>query len=335
MFYLLCIEAGKVSRNSNVSLRPLLQEGGVVAGWQAVSKENPMETAIGVFSSRERAEETVKELLEKHVPQDAIVFLTRSESEAMTLGKSLGAFAGGFVGGATGVTAGMVAATLFSIPGIGQVFALGVGAAAALGLAGAAVGKALSAKPNLSLETAMETPQPTPDEKSSEDLAYLGEVLRDGRSLIVVRTDSQEIAKVAAEILDRTGISEQWRMSGRMQTALRQVGAISVVDIKGRITVGEGNIMLREVVTSLLEKGNKRILLNMRGVAYIDSSGLGELVRTHTTLRNQGGQVKMANLNEKVQELLKATSLHKVFDVHKDEDSAVQSFGPLAAGATR
>jgi hypothetical protein len=79
-----------------------------------------METAIGVFSSRERAEETVKELLEKHVPQDAIVFLTRSESEAMTLGKSLGAFAGGFVGGATGVTAGMVAATLFSIPGIGR-----------------------------------------------------------------------------------------------------------------------------------------------------------------------------------------------------------------------
>jgi len=99
-----------------------------------------METVIGVFASRERAEETVKELLEKSVPQDAIVFLTRSESEAMYLGKTLGAFVGGFVGGGVGVTAGVVATTLFSIPGIGQVFALGVGATAALGLAGVAVG---------------------------------------------------------------------------------------------------------------------------------------------------------------------------------------------------
>lgn len=293
-----------------------------------------METVIGVFASRERAEETVKELLEKHVPQDGIVFLTRSESEAMTLGKSLGAFAGGFVGGAAGVTAGVVAATLFAIPGIGEVFALGVGATAVLGLAGSAVGKALSAKPNLSLETAMDTPQPTPDEKSSEDLAFLGKVLKEGRSLIVVRTDLQEAAKAAAEILDRMGISQQWRMSGRMQTALRQIGGISVVDVQGGITFGESSTILREVVTSLLEKGNKRILLNLGRVQYIDSSGLGELVRTHTTLQRQGGQLKMVNLNQKVQDLLKATGLHKVFDIHKDEASAVQSFGPLATGAT-
>src|ERR1700683_53485 len=219
-----------------------------------------METVIGVFASRERAEEAVKELLDKHIPQDTIIFLTRSESEAMTLGKSLGAYAGGLVGGAAGVMSGMVAATLFAIPGIGQVFALGVGATAALGLAGAELGKRLSAKPNLSLEAAMETPQPTPDEKSSEDLAFLGKVLQEGRSLIVVRTDFQEIAKVAAEIFDRMGISEQWSMSGKMQTASRQIGGITVVDIKGRITIGEGNIMLREVVTTLLEKGNISIL---------------------------------------------------------------------------
>src|ERR1700745_3638006 len=118
MFYLLCIEAGKVSRNSNVSLRPLLQGDGVVAGWQAVSKKNPMEPVVGVFTSRQRAEEAVKELLDQHVPQDAIVFLTRSESEAMTLGKSLGAFAGGFVGGATGLTAGMVRWGVFLISGM-------------------------------------------------------------------------------------------------------------------------------------------------------------------------------------------------------------------------
>jgi anti-sigma B factor antagonist len=286
-----------------------------------------METVLGVFASRERAEETAKELLDKHVPQEAIVFLTRSESEAMYLGKTLGAFIGGFVGGGVGVSAGVVAATLFSIPGIGQVFALGVGATAALGLAGVAVGKALAATPNLSLERAMETPQPTPDEKSSEELLFLGEVLKGGRSLILVRTDSQEIATAAAEVLDRMGISAQWRLSGRMQTTARHIGDISVLDVQGRITVGEGNIMLREVVTNLLEKGNKRILLNLRKVGYIDSAGLGELVRTHISLQRQGGKLKMVNLDQKVQDLLKATSLHRVFDVYQDEASAIQSFG--------
>ncbi len=287
-----------------------------------------METIIGVFPSRERAEETVKELLEKRVPQDAIVFLTRSESEAMYLGKTLGAFIGGFVGGGVGVSAGLVAATLFAIPGIGQVFALGVGATAALGLAGVAVGKALAATPNLSLDWAMETPQPTPEERSPEEMALLGEVLKEGRSLILVRTDSQEIATVAAEVLDRIGIRAQWRLSGRMQTTARQIGDIWVLDLQGRITVGEGNIMLREVVTNLLEKGSKKILLNFRRVGYIDSAGLGELVRTHISVQRQGGKLKMVNLDQRVQDLLKATRLQKVFDVYQDEAGAVHSFGP-------
>jgi anti-sigma B factor antagonist len=292
-----------------------------------------METVIGVFASRERAEESVKELIARHVPQDTIIFLTRSESETMTLGKSLGAYAGGLVGGASGLMSGVVAATLFSIPGIGQVFALGIGATAALGLAGSEVGKMLSAKPNLSLETAMETPQPSPGEKACEDLTFFAEVLQEGRSLLVVRTDSQEIAKVAAGILDRMGISERWCMSMKMQVASRQIGDISVVDVRGRITVGEGNIMLREFVTRLVENGNKRILLNLQGVEYVDSGGLGELVRTHTTLQKEGGQLKMVNVNQRVLELLKLTSLHKIFDVHKDEASAVQSFELLATGA--
>ena len=294
-----------------------------------------METVIGVFASRERAEECVKQLLGKRVPQDTIIFLTRSESEAMTLGKSLGAYAGGLVGGAAGLISGVAAATMFSIPGIGQVFALGIGATAALGLAGSEVGKMLAAKPNLSLEMAMETPQPTPGEKACQDLTFFAEVLQEGRSLIVVRTDSQAIAKVAAGTLDRMGISERWRWSVRMQTASRQIGDISVVEVRGRITVGEGNIMLREVVTGLVENGKKRIVLNLQGVEYVDSGGLGELVRTHTTLQKEGGQLKMANVNPRVQELLKVTSLHKVFDVHKDEASAVQSFELLAAGAGR
>ena len=292
-----------------------------------------METVIGVFASRERAEESVKELIDQHVPQDTIIFLTRSESEAMTLGKGLGAYAGGLVGGVAGVMSGVAAATMFSIPGIGQVFALGIGAAAALGLAGSEVGKMLSAKPNLSLEMAMETPQPTPGEKACQDLTFFAEVLQEGRSLIVVRTDSQEIARAAGGILDRMGISERWCMSMKMQAASRQVGDISVVDVRGRITVGEGNVMLRDFVTRLVESGNKRIVLNLQGVEYVDSGGLGELVRTHTTLQKEGGQLKMVNVNQRVQELLKLTSLNKIFDVQKDEASAVQSFELLAAGA--
>ena len=149
----------------------------------------------------------------------------------------------------------------------------------------------------------------------------------------MVRTDQPEIVKMAAEILDRMGISAQWRTSGRMKTAARQTGDISVVDVQGVITLGEGNIMLREVVSGLLAKGNKRILLNLRGVEYVDSSGLGELIKTHTTLQRQGGQLKIVNLNQKVQQLFQATSLHKVFDVYKDEESAILSFGQLAKGA--
>ena len=107
---------------------------------------------------------------------------------------------------------------------------------------------------------------------------FFAEVLQAGRSLIVVRTDSQATAKVAAGILDRMGISQRWRMSMKMQAASRQIGDISVVDVRERITVGEGNIMLREVVAGLIEKGNKQILLNLQGVEYVDSAGLGELV---------------------------------------------------------
>ena len=135
-------------------------------------------------------------------------------------------------------------------------------------------------------------------------------------------------------MLDRMGISAQWRLSGEPQTVSRQVGMVSVVDLQGRITVGEGNILLRQVISSLLETGRKKIVLNFLRVGYIDSSGLGELVRTHTTLHRQGGQLKIINLNPKVQELLEATRLHRVFDVCEDEASAIKSFGPFAAAVS-
>ena len=281
-----------------------------------------METAIGVFSGRDQAEEAVRELRQRGVPEQSIVYLTRSESEAKTIAKEFGTTVGGFVGGAAGMSAGVVAATLL-LPGIGPVFALGFGAAALLGLAGAGAGRTLG---SVATEDA-KAPQPTPDEKCSEDAAFFREVLKEGRSLIVVRTESQEIATSACAILDRLGLGIQGKTPVKMQTGARQIEDVTVLDISGRITLGEGNVMLREIVRDLAEKGNKRIILNLLEVTYIDSSGLGELVKTHTTLRNKGGELKLTNLNKRVHDLLHMTRLSAVFDIQTDEATAIKSFG--------
>jgi len=286
-----------------------------------------METAIGVFASRDRAEEAVKELMQR-VPEDSIVFLTRSETEAKTVGKELGTFVGGFAGGAAGMSAGVVAATLL-VPGLGAVFALGFGAAALLGLAGAGTGAALGK----AVAHDAQAPQPTPDEKCSEDVAFFREVLKEGRSLIVVRTESQALATTACGVLDRLGLGMQNRTPVKMQTTTRHIGDIAVLDISGRITLGEGNVMLRDIVRELADKGNKKIVLNLGEVQYVDSSGVGELVKTHTTVRNQGGQLRLVNLSKRVNDLLQMTRLSAVFDIERDEASAIRSLGGDASRA--
>jgi anti-sigma B factor antagonist len=278
-----------------------------------------LDTAVGVFSSRDSAETAVKELLKNGVPEKSIVFLTRSESEAKTIGKEFGAYVGGFTGGAAGMTAGVVAASLL-LPGIGTVFALGFGAAALLGLAGAGAGA--------SVASAVQDDEmaPTQTGTSSEDAAFFREVLKEGRSLIVVRAESPEIASSACAILDRLGLGMKGTTPVKMQTSTRQIEDIIILDVSGRITLGEGNVMLREIVRDLADKGTTRIVLNLSEVTYIDSSGVGELVRTHTTVQNKGGQLKLANLNNRVHELLEMTRLSAVFDIHKDEASALTSF---------
>jgi anti-sigma B factor antagonist len=281
-----------------------------------------LETAIGVFSARDHAEDAVKELQRQGVPEQSIVYLTRSESEAKTIAKEFGATVGGFVGGAAGMSAGVVAATLL-LPGIGTVFALGFGAAALLGLAGAGAGATVAS----SALHDPQAPQPTPDAKCSEDTTFFREVLKEGRSLIVVRTESQEMAKSACAILDRLGLGMHGKTPDKMQTGTRQIGDVIVLDISGRITLGEGNVVLREVVRDLVDKGSKRIILNLGGVNYMDSSGLGELVKAHTTVRNNGGELKLANLNKRVQDLLQVTRLSAVFDIQKEEANALASFG--------
>jgi anti-sigma B factor antagonist len=111
-----------------------------------------------------------------------------------------------------------------------------------------------------------------------------------------------------------------------MKASSRQVNGIMIVDLSGRITLGEGSVILRETVRDLLGKGNKKILLNLGDVSYIDSSGIGELVSAYTTVRNQGGELKLLNLTKKVHDLLQITKLYTVFDVKDDETSAVKAF---------
>ena len=111
-----------------------------------------------------------------------------------------------------------------------------------------------------------------------------------------------------------------------MKTSTRQVDGVTIVDCSGRITLGEGSVILRDNVRDLLAKGNKKILLNLGDVNYIDSSGIGELVSAYTTVKNQGGELKLLNLTKKVNDLLQITKLYTVFDVKDDEAAAVKSF---------
>lgn len=106
----------------------------------------------------------------------------------------------------------------------------------------------------------------------------------------------------------------------------RQVDGITIVDLSGRITLGEGSVKLRESVRDLVGKGRNKILLNLGDVTYIDSSGIGELVSAFTTVRNQGGELKLLNLTKKVHDLLQITKLYTVFDIKNDEAAAVDSF---------
>jgi anti-sigma B factor antagonist len=106
----------------------------------------------------------------------------------------------------------------------------------------------------------------------------------------------------------------------------RQSGAVSIIDLSGRITLGEGCAVLRDTVRDLLAKGNKKIVLNMGEVTYVDSAGLGELVGSHATVSHQDGQLRLLNLQKKIRDLMQITKLHTIFEVFEDEDAAVKSF---------
>jgi anti-sigma B factor antagonist len=106
----------------------------------------------------------------------------------------------------------------------------------------------------------------------------------------------------------------------------RQAGDVTILDMTGKVTIGEGSVALRSAVRRLMEEGKKKILLNLSGVSYVDSSGIGELVSSYSTINREKGQLKLLNLTQKIQDLLAITKLLTVFDVYDDESEALNSY---------
>jgi anti-sigma B factor antagonist len=111
-----------------------------------------------------------------------------------------------------------------------------------------------------------------------------------------------------------------------MKASVRQIGHVSVVDLSGKITIGEGDVVLRDNVQSLLDDGNKAILLNLEKVSYMDSAGIGELVACYKRAKENDGVVKLLNPSGKVYDLLQLTKLEEVFDTYRDEKEALVAF---------
>ncbi len=111
-----------------------------------------------------------------------------------------------------------------------------------------------------------------------------------------------------------------------MQIKMREKNGVVIMDLSGRITVGEGSVSLRERTREELGKGRKQILLNLGDISYIDSSGLGELISAYASARNHGGEVKLLNLTKRVRDLMEIVKLYTVFDIYDDEASAIASF---------
>ena len=111
-----------------------------------------------------------------------------------------------------------------------------------------------------------------------------------------------------------------------MQIEERVVGGVTILDLSGKMTLGEGDELLREKIASLVNAGQKNLLLNLDGVPYIDRAGLGEMVRSYTTVSRQGGKLKLLNLTKRIQDLLAITKLLTVFETYETEPEAIKSF---------
>ncbi len=111
-----------------------------------------------------------------------------------------------------------------------------------------------------------------------------------------------------------------------MKFSSRSIGGVSIIDVEGKILLGEGDVEIKQAIDDLIDRGRKRVLLNLAKVPYVDSAGLGEIIRCFTALRKSGGTLKLLSPNPRLVDLLTITNLVNVFDSYDDETSALQSF---------
>jgi anti-sigma B factor antagonist len=151
-------------------------------------------------------------------------------------------------------------------------------------------------------------------------------IYRSGASIAYVPTEKLfDRQNQKSKIKNRKSDKETPKMA-ELNIAERQAGDVTVLDMDGKITIGEGSVALRTAVRRMLEENKKKILLNLARVGYIDSSGIGELVSSYTAINKDGGQLKLLNLTQKLQDLLTITKLLTVFDVYESESEALNSF---------
>ena len=111
-----------------------------------------------------------------------------------------------------------------------------------------------------------------------------------------------------------------------LKASSREIGGVTVIDLDGRITLGDGSELLRDLIHKNLDQGHRKLVLNLASVSYLDSTGLGELVSSYRFVKSKGGELKLLNVNKKVSDLLQVTKLYAVFDIHNNETQAIASF---------
>jgi anti-sigma B factor antagonist len=266
-----------------------------------------MHTTVGIFATRERAEEALVRLLGNHIPQDRIVYLTRSEEDAATVGNRMNErdFA---------ASTSQARETGRLTPNASPVFALGFGDKTPLPSTTHPPFRLSTADPGLLVAGA-----------SSEDRDFFQRVLDGGNSAVVVRTNSATSAAAACEIFDTFAL--HMRRSGSTPTSviLRRLSGGALAEFSGKIALGEGTALLRESIQSLLHFGYFHILLDLERVDYLDSAGLGELVRSQVTVRGHGGTLKLVRPSGGVLRLLQMTRLDRVFEIVADQAAALRA----------
>ena len=272
-----------------------------------------MKTAVGVFSNLNRAEQAIRALLKNKVPAERITFLTRSEPEAASIGKHLEGQ--GMLQLHTGTPARF---SVLSVSGIGPVLVQGPDVADIFEQPGQTN---LASGPSAPNDPRQHT---SATAGSEDDAAFFRRMLLEGCSVIVVRSNSHQVAMAAVEVLDELSLGIRKPVPGKSGVSVRQLPQAAVATFTGKLALDDGCRLLRETVRSLLDGGQRTILLNLEQVNYLDSAGLGELVRTHVAARGRGGHLTLVNPSPNVRQLLRLTRVDQVFDIAPDELSAIE-----------